>query len=715
MIRALRFLGLLALLSASAGLRAQPVVEHRMDVLLTPASGTLAVRDTLTLPDGVDNWTFVLHEGLNPEVAEGGAELNSIGTQDHLEVYRLRVHSPDPVTLRYAGAIRSGLETLREGMGRSRQTSRGMISEDGVYLDGYSGWYPRDPNSLQRFQLNVQLPSAWTAVSQGAGPDLAQTADSATMTWREDQPQDDIYLLAAPFFRYAKPTAFGEAQVYLRTQDKALAERYLEATEHYLALYSGLIGPYPYAKFALVENFWETGYGMPSFTLLGPRVIRLPFIIHTSYPHEILHNWWGNGVYIDDENGNWGEGLTAYLADHLLKEERGQGADYRRDSLKSYADYVREGDDFPLRDFRGRHGSASQAIGYGKTLMVLHMLRRDLGDDIFLSGLRRFYRDNRFRTAGFDQLRHAFEQESGQDLTTFFAQWTLRTGAPGLSLTDVELAETETGYRLSGRIRQLQDDDPFPLNVPLVIHGQDGELTEHHIALPARLKDFVIDLATRPLRLTLDPRFDIFRQLAPGETPITLSTLFGAERGMIVLPTDADARLTAGYRELAGAWIRGSQGWKAVQDDQLDTLPNDRPIWLLGWENRFASAFSKDAVPYRLNARTQQFQAPGKPTGDASDSIALVTKLEGQAIGLVATGDPAALPGLARKLPHYGKYSYLVFAGSGPTNQVKGQWPSTDSPFTVWFSDVHPTLNVPPLPPLTATVSGDVQARDVGR
>ena len=36
-------------------------------------------------------------------------------------------------------------------------------------------------------------------------------------------------------------------------------------------MYRGLIGPYPYQKFALVENFWETGYGMPSFTLLGRR------------------------------------------------------------------------------------------------------------------------------------------------------------------------------------------------------------------------------------------------------------------------------------------------------------------------------------------------------------------------------------------------------------------------------------------------------------
>ncbi len=121
---------------------------------------------------------------------------------------------------------------------------------------------------------------------------------------------------------------------FLRKPDQALADRYLDATAQYLEMYRGLLGPYPYSKFALVENFWETGYGMPSFTLLGEQIIRFPFILHSSYPHELLHNWWGNGVFVDLAGGNWCEGLTAYLADHLIAEQRGQGADHRRAILQ---------------------------------------------------------------------------------------------------------------------------------------------------------------------------------------------------------------------------------------------------------------------------------------------------------------------------------------------------------------------------------------------
>ena len=185
--------------------------------------------------------------------------------------------------------------------------------------------------------------------------------------------------------------------MYLRSPDAALAERYLEATAHYVQLYSKLLGPYPYAKFALVENFWETGYGMPSLALLGPRVIRFPFILHSSFPHEILHNWWGNGVYVDHSAGNWSEGLTAYLADHLAQEQRGRGAAHRRAALQKYASYVDAADDFPLSAFQGNHGEISEAVGYNKTLMFFHMLRQRLGDENFLAGLRRFAAQHQFR------------------------------------------------------------------------------------------------------------------------------------------------------------------------------------------------------------------------------------------------------------------------------------------------------------------------------
>ena len=127
-------------------------------------------------------------------------------------------------------------------------------------------------------------------------------------------------------------------------------------------MYEGILPAYPYPSFALVENFWETGYGMPGFTLLGPSIIRFPWILTSSYPHEILHNWWGNSVYIDTTRGNWSEGLTAYMADHVFAEQRGEAATYRRATLKKFTDFVAGGDDVPLTDFVSRSSPATEAV-----------------------------------------------------------------------------------------------------------------------------------------------------------------------------------------------------------------------------------------------------------------------------------------------------------------------------------------------------------------
>ena len=678
-------LALLALLPLSAQAATPPLIAHELTVRLDPAGGRIEVRDQLRFPPGQEEWTLLLHAGLDPRVSAGAAELDPQGTVGHLSGYRLRLRSSAPVTLSYSGPIRHPLVTDDEGGGRLGQQSVGSIEPDGVALDGAAGWYPRVPDSLQRFRLQVALPEGWIAVAQGAGPG---EPGSGLSTWSEDQPQEDIHLIAAPFHLYRASGEGVEAQVYLRTADEPLAQRYLQATRDYVGLYARLIGPYPYAKFALVENTWDSGYGMPSFTLLGPRVIRLPFIIHTSFPHEILHNWWGNGVYVAIEGGNWCEGLTNYLADHLLAEQAGRGAEFRRDTLKGYADYVRAGKDFALVEFRERHGSASQSIGYGKGAMLFHMLRRQLGDEVFYRGLRRFYADNRFRRASYQDIERAFAAVSGRDLGDFFTAWTERPGAPRLALQDVTLTRHEDKVDLRAVIRQTQEAPPFPLQLPIRLRFADGSSVRLGLTGQGREAQFESESRAEPTELAVDPEFDLFRELVPGETPVALSTVFGADQGLLITPSDGPAPLAAAYRQFAADWVERHPGWQVVGDDTLEVLPDDRPVWLLGWENRLLPAFANGASEFALDAPARHLSIDGRAR-QPDESLVLTRWRAGQALAWLAAEDPAALPALARKLPHYGRYSYLVFAGAESTNRVKGQWPAADSALTRRFDQTR--------------------------
>ena len=650
------------------------LVHHQLQIEILPEQGRLIATDQISRRTADSEVEFLLHAALTPVLLDSDATLIAEELLDGpvpIRRYRIRTSTPrKDFPIAYQGTISH--ELTNEGERSStRQSTPGLISKNGVFLAGTSYWYPQTGSSPVSFHLQVKLPEGWRSVSQGSHI-------SGHSGWQEQHPQEEIYLIAYPYHHYQQQASGHLAEVYLRQPDPDLAKRYLDATIEYLALYERLLGPYPYAKFALVENFWESGYGMPSFTLLGPQVIQLPFIIHTSYPHEVLHNWWGNGVYVDVSSGNWSEGLTTYLADHLLKEQEGNGAGYRRTTLQSYTHYVASQDDFPLIRFRGNHGQISQSVGYGKTLMLFHMLRMELGDQQFLHGLRLFYRTYQFKAAGFDELRDAFESVSGRSLRRFFSQWLTRTGAPILKLASAETSVTPQGYRLKVRIEQTQPETPFQLHVPLFVHFAESEQAVPYILeMDERAATLVIDSETRPLKVSVDPLFDLFRRLDPSETPSSLGQLFGAKQLFAVVPDAADAATQQAYMRLIKQWQQRQPGLTLLRDSAIQQLPDSGPVWILGNNNRFAHLFEPLLAQQELIGK--------------SGTLALTlsrTRGNRQTFGYISTDNPTALDGLARKLPHYGRYSYALFNGDEPVINRRGEWRLTDNALSVLLGPI---------------------------
>lgn len=681
MLRSLSILGLVSAMSLLPWpATGETVVHHQLHVGLTPQAGQIRVRDTITLPAPQTPLRFSLHPGLSPASTDPDVRIEADpDAASDSAVYRVTLpQGRRRFTLDYQGKLTHPLESTSAGIGRDQQATLGFISADGVYLDANSQWYPRFGDELVSFTLAAETPPGWQTISQGENSAKRQDPP----VWEESHPQEEIYLLAAPYHDYHRTADGIDTAVWLRSDDPALAKQYLSVIADYVAMYSRLLGPYPYAKFAVVENSWESGYGMPSFTLLGPQVMRLPFILHSSLPHEILHNWWGNGVYVDYRQGNWSEGLTAYLADHLLRERAGQGAAYRRNALLRYANYVSEGNDFPLKDFLGRHGEASQAVGYDKALMLFHMLRLQLGDRDFIVALRNFYQTQRFHRAGWDDLRHAFEEVAHRSLQAEFQQWLTRRGAPSLQLRKAHTRREGDHYLLSADIAQSQPGPAYRLSIPLAVQLQGRDLAwQTTIHLSQKQQTIRLKLPARPWRLQLDPEFDVFRRLDPGELPPTLSEALGADRLLMVLPSAAPAPRRAAYQRLAQAWSEGGRV-EVRWDKEMTQLPAGRAVWLLGWENRFLNQIAAD-VGSQLKLSADTAQLDGQTLHRKKQAVVLSARQDGAARVWLGCDNPAAIPGLARKLPHYGSYSYLAFEGDAPTNILKGQWQVLDSPLNV--------------------------------
>jgi hypothetical protein len=710
----------LILVSVGAAAAADQI-RHDLTIELDPVTHMVEVVDRVTLPGGGDageiefllNGAFTILEstsGLERLPAgdiEGFFSINAspdLVSGLELERYRLEERpAGDVLTISYAGVIDFGLSDQKEEYTRGFRETGGIVSEEGVYLAGNGFWYPFFNDELISFSLDASVPEGWHLISQGNG---TSRDEDGRAVWDSGGGVDEIFLVGGPLLLYSDSAGVVDAQVYLRDSDDALAAKYLEATARYIEMYRKLLGPYPYGKFALVENFWETGYGMPSFTLLGPTVIRFPFILNSSYPHEILHNWWGNSVFVDFAGGNWCEGLTAYLADHLIQEQRGTATEYRRTTLQKYRNYVQEGEDFPLTEFRSRHSAATEAIGYGKTLMMFHMLRRQIGEEAFGQGLARFYSQYRGRRASFNDLRTTFETTADTELEGFFAEWVERPGALDLRLEVEPLAQDENGdWVIGGRVIQQQAGEPYGTQIPVVIQYEDGVSVSW--APPGKVQEFNrIHDGKRPLAVHVDPSFDLFRILDPREIPPSIGQIFGDPEILAVLPDAAPEEEVAAYEELFQGWQSESHVIEIVSDGDLESLPSDRSVWIIGRDNRFAGSVTESTDGVTLDEET--LTVADESVTLADHSMVVVRRhpdAPEKAVGWLVVEPRAAFPGVGRKLPHYGKYSYLAFEGDEPTNVVKGQWDTTDSPLLV---DLRPQEErSQPLPPLEL---GDRQA-----
>jgi aminopeptidase N len=471
------------------------------------------------------------------------------------------------------------------------------------------------------------------------------------------QPAEGIALMAGPYRieeRRLRTAAGSELRLrtYFHAEIAELAGAYLDSISGYMDLYERWVGAYPFSEFSVVSSPTPTGFGMPTLTYLGIDVLRLPFIRATSLGHEVLHNWWGNGVYPDYARGNWAEGLTNFMADYAYRErESSEAASAMRLAWLRDLAAMPPSEDRPLADFTSRTHGASQIVGYDKSAMLFFMLRDLIGKPAFDRGVRAFWQDYRFRIASWNDLRSAFEHASGKDLAVFFAQWLERTGAPSLRIADARAERVAGGWRLGLALEQ--GAPAYTITVPLTVRTAAGEIRQR-VELSRERDSAVFELKAEPLQVELDPELRLWRRLAATEAPPILRDAMLAEHPALIT-LNANPGLRAAAQALAERLLER----EPTQSENASTLlvvglHADIDAWL---------ARKGMAVrPARLAAASGSAQVW---TARAKD---------GRIIVLVSVHDAPALAALARPLPHYGRQSYLAFDGSRVL--TRGTWPA---------------------------------------
>jgi len=520
----------------------------------------------------------------------------------------------------------------------------GLIDPSGIALTGL--WHPQLDTACL-YALAAAIPKQFAAISEAEEISDTVSGKTRTVRFRFSHPADSLNFVAGPYVVEQEPITPGQTLYsYFFAEDRELAAEYRKKTLAYLKRYQELIGPYPYKRFSIVENRLPTGYAMPTFTLLGQTVVRLPFITETSLGHEVLHSWFGNAVGVDASQGNWCEGLTTYLADQAFAADKGADAGFRKQQLINYQSYVASDNTLALKDFSGAGShlasgnKTARAVGYDKGSMLFHMLFREIGDAPFYAGLRYFYARFRHQQASWQDLMASFNTSSHQNLEPFFSQWLSRADLPRLEVTMDSLKEKDGQMELGLTIKQLQEK-PYRLRLPLDIVTAKGKERREVTLTDAETK-LNLSLTDYPSLVIADPDYDLMRTLAPEELPPTWSRFLGSRERLAIIPEAEDRQIYAPVIELLTSLDCPVKTASEATDKDLA----GKAVLFLGTNSRLArSIFApppQAATGFTLEAR----ENPLAPS---------------QVAVLITSSSAAETAAATPKLAHYGKYSALYF------------------------------------------------------
>ncbi len=507
-----------------------------------------------------------------------------------------------------------------------------QVEEEFIFLG--NDWLPLS-GSLCTYELNLTLPKGFIAMSESEAITAKHQKNKTTYRFTMQKPIDHINVIASKNFVLNTET-FGDLEIstYFFKEHAHLSDAYIKKVKHYIDMYEKILGKFPYTTFRVVENSFQTGYSMPTFTLIGDKIIDKPFLLDVSLGHEIVHQWFGNAVFNDFNKGNWVEGITTYLADHYYKELKGEGWEYRKKILRDYEAYVNENNLFALSDFKQRTNRATMAIGYGKGAFAFHTLRVQLGDELFFNGLKAFYKEYQFKYATYADIAAFYSSYADINCSDLIHNMFEHKDIIDFKPSNMNLGYENGTYKLNVSIPH--DKDKYHgYKAPLIVKTIEGE-KNFSIDINGDT-NFSLSLEDRPLELIFDRDYDLFRKLSPQENAPSLAKLI-ADEHLLIVTDSSDA-----FEKIKRVFIKASHVTK--EDLTFVQMQNSNILFLDD-----AKDLAQKAIANLQNIdKGFLIQVEKNPWN------------KNKAVAYVEASDASEAKKAARKITHYTKYSKLYF------------------------------------------------------
>tara|TARA_R110002096_G_scaffold14302_12_gene49881 strand:- start:1498 stop:4185 length:2688 start_codon:yes stop_codon:yes gene_type:complete len=384
-------------------------------------------------------------------------------------------------------------------------------------------WFPGYDYPNERFTSEVicHVPKGMVALSNGALVGESTEDGVSTFHWKQEKEHVN-YLISVVGGYFEKLTdQYGDLDLAFYTPPSEFAEapNSFRDTTRILKFFEKETGhSYPWAKYdnVCVTDFIAGGMENTSITTLttGTLFSEASENIRSSHrldAHEAAHQWFGDLVTCKDWSHLWlNEGFATYYT-HLYEEEK-SGRDSMNYNLYRDAERVLGTSDTKPIVWRGYKDPMEQFDyrAYPKGGWVLHMLRSQLGADLYRDCIREYLERNQFKTVVTADLVSVFEELSGQSWDRHFDQWVFHGGTPKLKVSytwDQKRKQAKVGLEQTQKVGG--DVMLFHLDVPIRFVDEAGGVHEVKANLQKTAEDFFFELPVKPKIVRIDPDYTI--------------------------------------------------------------------------------------------------------------------------------------------------------------------------------------------------------------
>jgi aminopeptidase N len=432
---------------------------------------------------------------------------NAFAKDEEFEVYIKYTAKPEEVTQKGSAAITDakGLYFIDpDGTDPDKPTQIWTQGE----TESSSCWFPTidSPNQKSTQEIYITVPKIYTTLSNGLLNNQTDNADGTrTDYWKMSQPHAPyLFFMGIGEYSVVKDTWNGkQVDYYVEKEYEDEAKDIFGLTPEMIQFYSDRFGViYPWEKYSQIvgrdyvsgamENTTTTLHSESAYQKKGQLIDENTW--EDVISHELSHHWFGDLVTTESwSNLTVNESFATY-AEYLWREFK-YGKDHADAHLFEDKDtYFMGGNESKnlVRFHYAEREDMFDGVSYQKGGVILHMLRKELGDEAFFAGLKKYLHDNQFQAAEAHHLRLALEEVSGKDLNPFFNQWYYANAHPKLNVT---YEYNDVDQVVTIKLKQSDKVFQFPLRIDIY---ESGKRVEHQVEVTKKDQSFSFKYNQKP-------------------------------------------------------------------------------------------------------------------------------------------------------------------------------------------------------------------------